>query len=148
MPARPAGALRLGACARCDDEAVIDQLRTAVEALNQGDPEPYASLFADESEWRGVSHGMLWWKRTPSCHGSAEARATLELQLRKRGAAPIVLNPQFEQVGDRVIGSAQWLAPDGRRVERFQVLTIRDGKIVDVQGCRSRREAERFAHEH
>lgn len=29
--------------------------------------------------------------------------------------------------------------------ERFLVLTIRDGKIVDMQGCRSRREAERFA---
>jgi len=29
--------------------------------------------------------------------------------------------------------------------ERYQVLTLRDGKIVDMQGCTSRREAERFA---
>jgi hypothetical protein len=28
---------------------------------------------------------------------------------------------------------------------RYQVLTFRDGKIVDMQGCSSRREAERFA---
>ena len=52
--------------------------------------------------------------------------------------------PEFEQVGpDRVIGSALMLGDEPR--ERFLVLTIRDGKIVDMQGCRSRREAERFA---
>jgi hypothetical protein len=27
----------------------------------------------------------------------------------------------------------------------FEVLTLRDGKIVDMQGCASKREAERFA---
>lgn len=52
--------------------------------------------------------------------------------------------PEFVQVGaDRVIGSALVLGDEPR--ERFLVLTIRDGKIVDMQGCRSRREAERFA---
>jgi len=45
---------------------VIDQLRTAAEALNQGDPKPFAALFAEDAEWRGVAHGFLWWKRTPS----------------------------------------------------------------------------------
>ena len=45
---------------------MIDQLRAAAEALNRGDPEPFASLFAEGAEWRGVSHGHLWWKRTPS----------------------------------------------------------------------------------
>jgi hypothetical protein len=38
-----------------------------------------------------------------------------------------------------------WQDDDGRRHERFQVLTLRDGKIADLQGCKSRREAERFA---
>ena len=38
------------------------------------------------------------------------------------------------------------LGADGRRHERFQVLTIRNDKIVDMQGCTSRREAEGFAH--
>jgi hypothetical protein len=46
---------------------------------------------------------------------------------------------------DRIIGSTVWLDDDGRRVERFQVLTIRDGKITDMQGFASRRQAERFA---
>jgi hypothetical protein len=45
---------------------VIDQLEAAVEALNQGDAGPFASLFADDAEWRGVSRGHLWWRDTPS----------------------------------------------------------------------------------
>lgn len=51
-------------------------------------------------------------------------------------------------MGDKIIGSTAWADADGRRVERFQVLTIRDGKIVDMQGCKSRREAERFTRKH
>jgi ketosteroid isomerase-like protein len=50
----------------CNTRGVIDQLRAAAEALNRGDPEPFASLFADDAEWRGISHGFLWWKRTPT----------------------------------------------------------------------------------
>jgi ketosteroid isomerase-like protein len=45
---------------------MIEKLRAAAEALNQGDPEPFVSLFADDAEWRGVSVGHLWWKRVPS----------------------------------------------------------------------------------
>ena len=56
------------------------------------------------------------------------------------------MRPEFERVGeDRLIGSTEWLGPEGSRHERFQVLTFRDGKIVDLQGCATRREAERFA---
>jgi hypothetical protein len=63
----------------------------------------------------------------------------LQFQIRKRGDPPQV-RPEFEQVGDKIISSTEWLG-----AERFQVLTIRDGKIADVQGCTSRRQAERFA---
>jgi len=45
---------------------VIDQLRAAAEALGAGDPEPFVSLLAEDAEWRGVSTGFLWWKRTPT----------------------------------------------------------------------------------
>jgi len=68
----------------------------------------------------------------------------LSFQIRKRGPSPIEVPPELVQVGDKVIGSSRWLGADGRRQERFQVLTIRDGKIVDMQGCATRREAERF----
>jgi hypothetical protein len=57
------------------------------------------------------------------------------------------VHPDFTLVGDdTVIGSTRWLGPDGETQERFQVLRMRDGKIADMQGCRSRREAERIAH--
>ncbi len=62
-----------------------------------------------------------------------------------RGGRQLEVQPEFEQIGDRIIGSTQWLDGQGRRQERYQVLTIRDGKIVDMQGCATRREAERFA---
>jgi hypothetical protein len=36
----------------------------------------------------------------------------------------------------------QWRRPDGRdTAELFQVLRVRDGKIVDMQDCRDRLEA-------
>jgi hypothetical protein len=56
------------------------------------------------------------------------------------------VQPRFEEVGDdTIIASTEWLAADGARGERFQVLKLRDGKIVDMQGCTSLRAAERFA---
>jgi ketosteroid isomerase-like protein len=124
---------------------VIDRLRAAAEALNRGDPEPFAALIADDSEWRGVPTGRLWWKEAPSCHGPDEARAVLRTQIEKRGRQGLEIRPEFTQVGDCVIGSARWIDEDGCSRERFQVLTVRDGMIVDMQGCATRREAERFA---
>ena len=124
---------------------MIDQLRTAAEALNQGDPEPFAALIAADNEWRGVSAGHLWWKTTPACHGPDEAREVLLSQIRKRSELRIQVKPEFTRLGDKIMGSTRWSGPDGRSHERFQVLTVRDAKIVDMQGCASRREAERFA---
>lgn len=49
---------------------------------------------------------------------------------------------------NQIIGSTQWLGADGTRHERFQVLTLRGGKIIDMQGCATRRQAERFARRH
>ena len=46
--------------------SVIERLREATEALNDGDPGPFASMFAEDAEWRGMPRGHLWWKRTPS----------------------------------------------------------------------------------
>jgi hypothetical protein len=64
----------------------------------------------------------------------------------KNAASPIRVQPEFERVGDdRIIGSTQWRGADGRTQERFQVVTFREGKIVDLQGCSSRRAALRFA---
>lgn len=45
---------------------MLDELREAAEALNRGDPDPFAALIAGDCEWRGLTRGRLWWKRTPS----------------------------------------------------------------------------------
>jgi hypothetical protein len=72
----------------------------------------------------------------------------LEFQIKKRGGRRIEVKPEFTMIGsDKIIGSTQWTGENGRPQERYQVLTIRDGKIADMQGCRSRREAERFARQ-
>jgi hypothetical protein len=70
----------------------------------------------------------------------------LTFQIRKRGHRRIDVQPEFTRVGaDVLICSTQWVNETGARQERFQVLTLRDGKIVDMQGCATRRQAERFA---
>jgi hypothetical protein len=70
----------------------------------------------------------------------------LTFQIRKRGDNRIDVQPEFSRVGDDVIiGSTQWTSESGARQERFRVVTVRDGKIVDMQGCATRRQAERFA---
>ena len=70
----------------------------------------------------------------------------MAFQIEKRGERRIEVQPEFTRVADnKIIGSTQWMGTDGVRHERFQVLTLRDGKIVDMQGCASRRAAERFA---
>lgn len=70
----------------------------------------------------------------------------MQFQIDKRGGRAPRARPEFTRVGDdRIIGSTVWLDENGERIERYQVLTIRDGKIVDLQGCATRRQAERFA---
>ena len=72
----------------------------------------------------------------------------MSFQIQKRGERRVEVQPEFTRVGDDVIiGSTQWLNENGARQERFQVLTIRDGEIVDMQGCASRRQAERYARD-
>jgi hypothetical protein len=72
----------------------------------------------------------------------------LTFQIRKRGDRRVEVQPEFARVGDDVIiGSTQWVNENGARQERYQVLTIRDGKIVDMQGCATRQHAERFARQ-
>ena len=125
---------------------VIDQLRSATDALNKGDPEPFVALMAVDLEWRGVSHGHLWWKHTPACQGPDQALEVMKHQIRKRADNRLRVRPEYTQVGeDTIIGSTEWMGTDGRRRVRYQVLTLRDGRIVDLQGCATRREAERFA---
>lgn len=70
----------------------------------------------------------------------------MQFQIQKRGPNRVQAQPEFELVGDdKIISSTSWLGTDGRRQERFQVITLRDGEIADMQGFASRRKAVRFA---
>jgi hypothetical protein len=52
----------------------------------------------------------------------------------------------FEQVApDKIISATTWTDPDGTKHEEFHVTTHRNGKIIDLQDCRTRSQAERFA---
>jgi hypothetical protein len=73
----------------------------------------------------------------------------LKFQATKHEGRPPEIRPEYTTVGeDKIIGSTLWVGADGRRQERYHVLTVRDGKIVDMHGCKTRREAERFARHH
>jgi hypothetical protein len=70
----------------------------------------------------------------------------LRFQIEKRGGQRLTVRPEFRLVGERrIIGSSEWTDAEGRPVVRYQVLTIENDQIVDMQGCRTLRDAERFA---
>jgi hypothetical protein len=52
---------------------------------------------------------------------------------------------EVREAGDRIMLGATWETEDGASGETaerfFQVVTMRDGKIIDIQGCKSRRDA-------
>jgi hypothetical protein len=57
------------------------------------------------------------------------------------------MRPSFTRIGnDKIIGSAQWVDSEGKRHERYQVLTVREDQIADMQVCGSWRQAKRFAN--
>jgi len=70
----------------------------------------------------------------------------LKSQIDNRGLQRFEMRPVFTQVGDdKLVGSAEWVDAAGMHESRFFALTIRDGKIADMQACASMRQAQRFA---
>lgn len=45
---------------------MLEQLREATRAFNDGDIEPLVALLHEDLDWRGVPRGFLWWKHAPS----------------------------------------------------------------------------------
>jgi len=69
----------------------------------------------------------------------------LQSQIDERGLYGFEMGPKFIHIGDKIVGSSHWQDADGNRTERYQVLTIRDGRIADMQVCGTWRQAKRFA---
>lgn len=134
-----------------DMDEILPGLNAALEAMNCGDVEPAVALLDPDVDWRGRPSGHLWWRHSPSCHGPDEARENFKLQVVKGVARPDTKAfelEQVEQVGDRVVIGGRWTMEDGSRETGgrfYQVLTVKDGLIVDIQGCTSPRDAMRYA---
>lgn len=132
-------------------DEILPGLTGALEELNRGNVEPAVALLDPDVDWRGRPSGHLWWRHEPSCHGPDEARENFNLQVVKGKARPGTKSfaiEQVEQVGDRVVVGGRWTMEDGESETAgrfFQVLTVRKGRIVDIQGCTSRRAAIRYA---
>jgi ketosteroid isomerase-like protein len=126
----------------------VERLQAAAEAYNRGDVEPLVALLDEDVDWRAPRRGFLWRRYTPRCHGPEEARANFELRLKKASLRPGYAGVRLDEVreaGDRIMLGATWETEDGASGETaerfFQVVTMRDGKIIDIQGCKSRRDA-------
>ena len=126
----------------------VERLRVAADAYSRGDLEPLVGLLDEDVDWRGPAHGHLWWKRMPHCHGPEEAAANFEAWRTQASLTPGYAGITLEEIreaGDRVMLGATWEPQEENPAESarrsFQVVTMRDGKIVDIQGCRSRRDA-------
>jgi ketosteroid isomerase-like protein len=138
-------------CNHASMPEILPGLADALQQMNLGNVESAVALLDPDVRWRGRSRGRLWWKHTPACHGPDEARQNLLLQVRKGRARPGAKEfalEQVERVGDRVVVGGRWTMENGTRETAgrfFQVLTVRDGRIVDMQGCSSRRAALRYA---
>jgi ketosteroid isomerase-like protein len=132
-------------------EDVLPGLNEALEAMNRGDVEPAVALLDPDVDWRGRAQGHLWWRHAPSCHGPDEARRNLELQVDKGAAGPGVKRFALEQVaqlGECVLVAGSWEMADGSNEAAgrfYQVLRVRRGLIVDIQGCSSLRAAMAYA---
>ena len=130
---------------------ILPGLSDALAAMNRGDVEPAVALLDPDVDWRARPQGHLWWRHTPSCHGPDEARTNLARQVDKSQAGPGVKRfalEQVAQVGECVVVAGTWTTADGSRDDTgrfYQVLRVRDGLIVDIQGCSSRRAAMAYA---
>jgi ketosteroid isomerase-like protein len=134
-----------------NDSDLLPGIDAALEAMNRGDVEPAVALLDPDVDWRGRTRGHLWWRHEPSCHGPEEARQNFRLQMVKGQARPSTKQfalQKVEQVGQRLVIGGRWTMDDDSQEESgrfYQVLTVRDGRIVDIQGCTSRRSAMRYA---
>ena len=131
---------------------ILPGLNDALEAMNRGDVEPAVALLDPDVDWRGRPQGHLWWRHSPSCHGPDEARMNLELPGRQgSGEAGRQASSRWSRW---LRWASAWWSPgagtmaDGSNEAEgrfYQVLRVREGLIVDIQGCTSRRAAMAYA---
>jgi ketosteroid isomerase-like protein len=123
-----------------------DVVRTAYEAYARGDMKAMLDFVDPDLEWTYLDPSALD-PEPQVCHGRDE----LEHALERRAASG--LKSELEEVignGDRVMVVVRTPGIDALRARKaddrnFDVLTLRGGTIVALQGCRDRAEALRIA---
>ena len=124
----------------------VDLIRTAYEAYARGDIATMLELVDPDLEWTYLDPSI----EDPEpqvCRGRRE----LEVALARRSESG--LTSELEEVvgtGDRVMVIVRTPGIDAFRVRaaddrNFDVLTLREGRIVALRGCRDREEALKVA---
>jgi ketosteroid isomerase-like protein len=122
-----------------ENEATV---RTAYEAYALGDLPTMLAFIDPELKWTYLDPSL----ENPEpqiCHGRHEFQTALERQIKRD------LVSQLEEVignGDRVVVVVRTPGVDRHRVRKaddrnYDVLTVREGRIVAIRACRDREEA-------
>ena len=120
-------------------EADVARLRTAYEAMRSGDVTPLAELMDEKIRWIGSDR---LGDPPPECNGREEASAVLKRAVKRMPARDM---ESIAIAGDRILAVAYWHGDQGPPgVERvYNLLTMRDGRIVKMEDFFDRSAAER-----
>jgi ketosteroid isomerase-like protein len=120
-------------------EEDVVRLREAYDAMRSGDVNPLAELMDDKIRWIG-SESLG--DPPPECNGREEALIVLKRALERMPARDI---ENVAIAGDQILSVAHWhdgQGPPG--VDRvYNLLTMRDGRIVKMEDFFDRASAER-----
>ena len=120
-------------------EEDVVRLRAAYEAMRSGDITPLAELMDEKIRWIG-SEGLG--DPPPECNGREEASSVLKRAVDRMPARDI---ESVAIAGDRILAVAYWNEDQGPPgVDRvYNLLTMRDGRIVKMEDFFDRATAER-----
>jgi hypothetical protein len=98
-----------------------ERVQEAYTAATGGVIEPLVALFDPDFDWEGVEHGLLWWRHLSYVDVSAEV---------------------VDGRGPKVVVNLRWhVADDPEEHELYEVLTLRQGKITELDEYEARGEA-------
>lgn len=70
----------------------------------------------------------------------------MQYAIERKATGRFRLPQEYEELdGGMVLAHSEWDVPEGGSESRHIVLTLREGRIADMQGFATRREALRFA---
>lgn len=119
----------------------VETIERTWRALSDGDLQALRAVLAPDARWRAVEDGP-W-----NCESAQQILSVIGRQLKDGLSGELV---QIEDLGDRAI--VAFRPSDGHEETwplqsgiRHLVLSMRDGLIVEMKGCRTRLEAECYA---